>query len=219
MRKIRKTIRQLIDSPFCINLPGKTTVGTGDTWTVVINDQVDPIVLSGGAGKNISFEIDMAETFGAKVYLFDPSPTAKATIESIKTLPEKLKFYPIGIAAYDGRVSFSSPKNEEEGSFRVKENDNEEITFECNTISTIVKEHNLPRIDILKIDIEGFEYEVIDELIESGILVHQICVEYHHFFDYIDKKTTIATQKKLKSFGYKLFHKSGLDYSYILQNE
>lgn len=38
------------------------------------------------------------------------------------------------------------------------------------------------QIDLLKLDIEGSEYRVLDEILESQIPIHQIVVEFHDRF-------------------------------------
>jgi hypothetical protein len=38
------------------------------------------------------------------------------------------------------------------------------------------------KIDILKMDIEGAEYSALKNMMNSGINISQICVEFHHRF-------------------------------------
>ena len=75
--------------------------------------------------------------------------------------------------------------------------------------------HN--HIDILKMDIEGAEYDVIDDILSSNIAIKQILVEFHHRFPNVGLKKTKETIKKLNNFGYRIFHISnnGEDYSFI----
>jgi len=47
-------------------------------------------------------------------------------------------------------------------------------------IATIMKELGHGSIDLLKMDIEGAEYGVIEDLSSSQIPIGQICVEFHH---------------------------------------
>jgi|GEM_PF-5907822 len=47
------------------------------------------------------------------------------------------------------------------------------------TRSDVMHQFNKSRIDLLKIDIEGYEYEVLEDLLSNSIPVTQICVEIH----------------------------------------
>lgn len=71
-------------------------------------------------------------------------------------------------------------------------------------------------IDILKMDIEGAEYPVLKDILESGIKIGQILVEYHHFFERISITDTEASIALLNKHHYHIFHISPLGYEYSL---
>lgn len=75
--------------------------------------------------------------------------------------------------------------------------------------------HN--QIDILKMDIEGAEYEVIQYLVENKVSINQILIEFHHRFDNIGVEKTKAAIKALAILGYKIFDvsASGEEFSFI----
>ena len=68
-----------------------------------------------------------------------------------------------------------------------------------------MKKLNHTSISLIKIDIEGTEYQVIDHMIENGIFPEQILVEYHHRFNNKDKKMTQSSLNNLRSCGYRIF--------------
>ena len=74
------------------------------------------------------------------------------------------------------------------------------------------------KIDILKMDIDGTEYAVIDDLITSGITTEQILVEFHHRFKNIGKQKTERAIKLLNGKCFRIFDISlhGEEYSFIL---
>jgi hypothetical protein len=72
-------------------------------------------------------------------------------------------------------------------------------------------------IDVLKMDIEGAEYEVIEDIVSSRISINQILVEFHHRFPTIGIEKTKNAIKQLNKAGYKIFSisESGQEYSFI----
>lgn len=215
MKFLRKTLREFIDRHYSINYLSKKEIGTIDSWVILTDKLQDAIIYSGGIGKDITFELELIAQFNCSVYIFDPSPTGQNTINNIINLPSKLHYYPIALSKTDGMVKFSYPKNIEEGSYTIKrENDNNIINFTCNRLSTLVGNNNHNEIELLKIDIEGFEYEVLEDMINNKLKVRQICVEFHHFFENIQKAKTKKMIKLLENKGYVLYHKKGTDYSF-----
>ena len=72
------------------------------------------------------------------------------------------------------------------------------------------------KIDILKMDIEGAEYKVIEDIIKSNIDILQILVEFHHGMDKMTLKDTKKGIYHLKKNGYSIFNisKDGRNYSF-----
>ncbi len=213
--ELKRKARKFVDSFYNINLEGKREIGSADSWFILTEQLEKSIVFSGGVGKDITFELALAIKFGCRVFLFDPSPTGINTINSLTSIPETLHFFPIGLAKKDGLISFESPKNPQEGSFTISNNLSPNISFECKKISTIADERGIKEFELLKIDIEGFEYEVIEDVIESKLNVRQIAVEFHDFIDGISKEKTTKCVELLRKNGYTLFHKRGHDYSFV----
>ena len=57
---------------------------------------------------------------------------------------------------------------------------------------------------MLKVDIEGAEWELLESLDESMLnRIDQISVEFHDFIDPTKKNRTQEVVERLKSFGYK----------------
>jgi hypothetical protein len=75
--------------------------------------------------------------------------------------------------------------------------------------------HN--ELEILKMDIEGAEYSVIDDILSSDIKIKQILLEFHHNFDNIGICKTKRVIESLNKKGFKMFDtlSSGQEYSFI----
>ena len=70
-------------------------------------------------------------------------------------------------------------------------------------------------IDLLKIDIEGFEYEVLGSCLAKRIPIKQICVEFHDFFPEIPKAKAREMIRALKSHGFDLIHGHRHDHAFL----
>jgi FkbM family methyltransferase len=161
------------------------------------------IIYSVGVGEDISFDLSVIQKFGCRIYAFDPTPRSKAWLDS-QDLPPQLTFFQYGLAHYDGTAMFYPPDNPLYVSHSIIKKSGQALpAFEAKvfTVSTLANMLGHNKIDLLKMDIEGAEYEVIDDIVgQSGIKIDQILVEFH--------STTFSVSKsigKLKNAGYGIF--------------
>jgi len=166
------------------------------------------IVYSFGIGEDISFDQSVIDSYGCNVFAFDPTPKSIAWIKSQQLSP-KFNFFDYGIDAKTGFVNFNLPKNENyvSGSIlnhqNVNENNTVSVPMKCFKDITQLLGHK--HIDVLKIDIEGSEYVVIDDILAGGVEIDQILLELHERFFDDGKAKTRALLKSLKDHGYSVF--------------
>ena len=77
------------------------------------------------------------------------------------------------------------------------------------TIDTLMHKLGHNHVDLLKMDIEGAEYEVLEALIASSSRPRQLLVEFHHRFPSIAKSMTSDIIGGLRRIGYRIFAVSG----------
>ena len=211
--KLKKKLRVLYDNIYYKHDKNVVNIGYVDNWNIYRNLPESPLIFSGGAGKDITFELELIEKFNATIHLFDPSPTGLKTFLNVPE-NDKLIYYQLGLAINDNVIDFNFPQNPEEGSFsKVINPINDVIKFKCIKLSNILC--NYPRIDILKLDIEGFEYEVIEDIISNKIFPFQICCEFHHYFDSFSFLDTLKIIFLLKKNGYSIKHKTQNDFLFV----
>jgi len=175
------------------------------------------IVYSFGIGTDISFDLQLINLYGLKVFAFDPTPKSIEWLSKQK-LPENFKAFPLGIANYSGEADFFLPKNENYVSASMTSRQSDSfVRVKVKTLADIAKELGHTTIDILKMDIEGAEYDVIDDILKSDIKIHQLLIEFHHRFHPEGSNITRSTIKKLKQSGFLLFYVSqnGEEFSFI----
>jgi FkbM family methyltransferase len=169
-------------------------------------------------GEEISFDLELIHRFGVTVHAFDPTPRSIAWVQS-RTLPPEFVFHSYGIAGQDGLRRFSPPANQNFVSHTLLERDTPWPTVEVQVrrISSVQQILGHARIDLLKMDIEGAEYEVIDDLLAGPVPVRQLLVEFHHRWPEVGIAKTRTAIRKLNAAGYRIFSisPSGEEYGFL----
>jgi FkbM family methyltransferase len=175
-----------------------------------------PIVLSFGLGDDISFDEEITRLYGARVYGFDPTTESLSWIAA-RGKPPNMKVYPIGIASFDGRQRFSLPTHENRGNFSAKATDGRQIVCDVMRYDSILALLDLRHVDVLKLDVEGSEFDVIGDILASPILPIQLLVEFHHRLHDIHVTQTRKTVSMIQESGFSLFAVSpgGQELSFI----
>lgn len=151
------------------------------------------------------------------------TPTQRS-IEWVKNNIKDPRFvmHEIGVAAFDGEVKFNPPENPDHVSHEILECESTQanaIRVKVKRLVSIMKELGHGKIDLIKLDIEGAEYEVIDVLLKSNILPKQLLVEFHHRFPKVGIEKSIGTIKRLRDVGYKILSISETNEEYCFIRE
>jgi FkbM family methyltransferase len=154
-----------------------------------------------------------------RVHGFDPTPRAIAWVKS-QDLPEKFIFHDYGIGGHDGNVLFRAPENPNHVSYSVVPRgatDGSFIEAPVHRLATIVKELGHEKIDVLKMDIEGAEYAVVEDFVSFEKPVNQLLVEFHHSWQETGIRSAKEAVATLNRAGYKIFHvsPSGREISFV----
>lgn len=203
-----------------VTIPREFHGSESEGWCVASNIlSPGSIVYSIGIGNDVSFDLSLIDRYGVNVYAYDPTPDSIEWVARQK-LPDTFHFYGKGLAHYDGVAHFYRHKKKTNichSMMRRNETVQHAIEVPVERLKTLCKENNHTRIDLLKMDIEGAEYEVLDDIVNSEIAIDQILVEFHHRFKSISPRKTKNTIAELKKLGYKIFFVSlkGREYSFI----
>lgn len=191
----------------------------GGWWVAPTGLSADSVVYSFGIGTDISFDLSLIETYGVTVHAFDPTPASVAWLET-QALPPQFACQALGIGAYDGTATFFPPADPAHVSHSVVPGatDRPGVEVSVRRLSTIMNTLGHGRVDVLKLDIEAAEYEVLDDILASGVRPHQLLVEFHHRMPGIGLDRTRRAVANLKAAEYRIFAASdtGEEYSFIL---
>lgn len=156
-----------------------------------------------GAGEDISFECALVERYRCRVRIIDPTPRAvqhfqdlERTVRSGARFPvnnsqidfysvtnahlNRLSFLPVGLANQDAELKFYLPQNPAHVSCSVVnlQKTDQYFTAPCLRLSSIMRQQGDSSIDMLKIDIEGAEYGVIEDMVRSCSLPRLLLIEF-----------------------------------------
>jgi FkbM family methyltransferase len=219
--RMRHALRRSFDRTFCKDYADKETLGRRCPWTILTR-HLNPgsVVYSGGVGEDISFELELIDRFGLSVHVFDPSPMALDTLAGVSGQRDKLLFKPLGLAGSAMTMGFAPLGDGGNGlpHWGKPSGSRDTVSLLCTTLAEEMKANGHSRIDLLKIDIEGFEYEVLESCLAGGVLPSQICVEFHHFMEDMPSRAgTASLLWRLRRNGYDLIHKHQYDYTLYLR--
>jgi FkbM family methyltransferase len=177
------------------------------------------VVYSFGVGDDVSFDLELIRRFRVNVHAFDPTPRAIAWTGS-QGLPGGFIFHNYGVAAYDGISVFHPPENPSYVSYSVLSRRGADpcaVEAPVRRITTIMKMLGHERIALLKMDIEGAEYSVIQDLLTCGVPMEQLLVEFHHHWPEIGPEKTKEAVRDLNRAGFQIFDVSptGEEYSFL----
>ena len=81
----------------------------------------------------------------------------------------------------------------------------DEINVTGFSLPTIMAKLGHTTMDLLKTDIEGAEYSVLEAMAASVVRPRQLLVEFHHRFPSLDQGMTQVSLNKLRRVGYRIF--------------
>jgi FkbM family methyltransferase len=200
-------------------------VKDGGWWFSPDSFNSSSIVYSLGVGDEIDFDLSIIEKYGVNVYAFDPTPSSIQMLEG-DLLPEEFHFHPWAVTAEDGSLKFY-PRLRKDGSksdvmftmIPEEETRCDVIDVPAYSLGSITRKLGHERIDVLKMDIEGAEYEVLEGLLDAPVQPSQLLVEFHHRFVEDGLEKTYSIVERLRQNGYRIFAISeiGREISFLKQ--
>ena len=181
----------------------------------------ESVIYSVGVGSNIDFDVELINSLGATVHAFDPTPRSIEWVKSQK-LPKHFIFHPFGLSAENGHMDFFPPAKASSTHFSPIDrygDTNNIVKAPVKDIDTIASELNHKEIDLLKMDIEGAEYEVIEALPKNRVAINQILIEFHHMYKGIPISKTVDAISTLSNLGFELFNISQRTYEFSFRKK
>lgn len=204
--KIRKLIGSEPNIPVTTRLPLEFHGNDYCGWAIprdFLNS--GSVIVDVGLGEDISFTQSVIAKYGCKAEGFDPTPRAVAFIDELK--PEKFTLHKFGLADRSGKAVFNLPTNQQyvSGSVVAAEHlEGQKIDVELVDFTGLLDKIGTRKIDILKMDIEGSEYDVLESesFIKNADNIRAICIEFHHRWKEFGVSKTDAAVRRLHGLGF-----------------
>jgi hypothetical protein len=128
-------------------------------------------------------------------------------------------FHDWGISDFDGQLPFYAPRKA--GSTHYSQDPGrgcpQPVLGHVRRLTTIVQSLGHDHIDVLKLDVEGSEFEAVPDLLASGVRVEQLLVEIHYHFHSRSFREGLALIDLIKRNGMQCVHVSprGLEFAFV----
>ena len=189
----------------------RTRLGTRDCGWIVPESLLgsNAICYCVGCGEDISFDLALIDRFGCDVFAFDPTPRAIQYVQSTAARNPKYHFSEIGLWDKADTLKFYAPKHDEHVSHSLVNLQSTEtfLLVPVKRLRDIMHDLGHGRIDVLKLDIEGAEYRVIESIVEDQLDIKVLCVEFDECFHPLDteyRQRIRAAVTSLLEIGYQL---------------
>jgi FkbM family methyltransferase len=181
-------------APRLINVRGHTI---SPRW---LNAQSHVLDLGANEG---SFSEQIAARFGCRCYAVEPNP---ALFESIRPGP-RISRHNLAIAPTEARLPMYISSNPEGSSLYPLpwESSASRIEVEGVSLEGFIASNGIPRVDLLKVDIEGAEIAMFDSASDQALRsMAQISVEFHAWTKQVSLEDLSRVISRLEKLGF--FH-------------
>lgn len=175
-------------------------------WCIVSNSLPEKsVIVDIGLGEDISFSESLIRQHGCYVYGFDPTPKSIAYV--CRRQAPNFSLFEVGVGAERGEATFYLPNTDSHVSgslHHAAHVGHEKITVPLVAIEDIPRMIDVEKIDLLKMDVEGAEYDILESKGFENVVAktNQICIEFHHRWPAFGKAKTVSAIRRLEELGY-----------------
>lgn len=172
-------------------------------------------IISAGVGEDITFDLHLINLKSCPIIGVDPTLKSHDFIAS-QGIPNFHLIKKALIGSGEKNIKIFKQKNSEHVSESIlSSNQNSSDEFRtCDTITLNELLSLYPDTSVIKMDIEGAEYEIIENT--EDLKVPQLCIEFHHFCTHFTERDTFNCLKKLSQLGYTTqYTPNGKEYTFV----
>jgi FkbM family methyltransferase len=190
--------------------------------------QKDSVVYTLGAGLDISFEEALIKKKRCHIHIYDPTPRSVAWLkENFKSdhaphpCGSHLSIHALGIWSTDDTLKFYSPKNTQDVSYSLTnlQQTSEYIEVPCVSLRNAMEKNKHSHIDLLKLNVEGAEYAILNSAFDDGIRPKMILINYDEVHTQGDRRAPARLNQiasRIEGLGYKVAYAELARVTYVL---
>ena len=130
--------------------------------------------------------------FKCNVYVFEPHPVFFEALKKKFNSNKKIKVFNYGLSDSNNEIIFYDQEN---GSSFYKIG-NKTLLCRVKKFSSVFEENRIKKIDLIKINIEGGEYSLMNNIIETNLIdkINHFQIQFHDFInDAVQKRASIIS--------------------------
>ncbi len=170
-------------------------------------------VVDVGCGHVAEFSRMVIERYGVRAVGVDPTRKHASHLEQlVSETDRRFQYLPVAVGAEAGTLTFNESEENESGSLlgdhtNVKHDHIRSYEVEVITLRELPVRVGADRIDILKLDLEGAEYDLLPRLTVSDCSAYGqiICEFHHHCVDRYTREDTRQCAEAMRALGMKAF--------------
>ncbi|HEX6458838.1 MAG TPA: FkbM family methyltransferase [Thermoleophilaceae bacterium] len=173
----RITRLQLEPSPWPIVYLGSGYGGYGIPDGVITPDWTCYCI---GTGRDITFDLALIDRYGCEVFACDPAPEAEPYVREAAAGVERFSFLPVAVGPQDGtsRLYRSADPAHMALSTGDLEGTGETVEVPMRSLPSLMREFGHERIDLIKLAVEGLEYELLESIKPAELGARVLLVEF-----------------------------------------
>ena len=181
------------------------------------------ILVDVGCADDADLSVVMMERYSLKCYGVDPTKKHTSALKELEKKSNGLFTHlPYALGCSDEELTFYESANNQSGSLRddhvnITQDEINEYKVQCLTIPNLLIRHDIQKVDYFKLDIEGAEYDLINNLTKDDIKnISQLFVEFHHVqIPKYTQQDTLSAVSKIESLGFKSFTLDKINYLFF----
>jgi FkbM family methyltransferase len=158
----------------------------------------DSVVVEVGGYKG-RWALQIAERYNPRLYVFEPQSWAAQVCREV--LGDLAEVLPFGIGVEDGY--FMMGEYETDGCSFAKEPGDDYALCQMKDVSAAFTDLQFDHIDLMLVNIEGYEYTLIPHMLNQGIHPSRLMVQFHTFADPKGEQGR-AIEGRLGELGYRM---------------
>jgi FkbM family methyltransferase len=140
----------------------------------------DGVLVSVGAGTDVSFELAVAARFDCRAFIYDPVPAAADHTQQAIAGDHRISFERLAVWSEDTDLEFHAPLREGFVSHSAVDLHGTPVAFTApaRTLTTLANANGWSRIDLLKVSAEGAEFAILENALANDLEIRAIAVEW-----------------------------------------